>query len=565
MPSTPTSPRPAYAAEVIMTHTIYKDYDPTTGKKIINKFLIIKEIGRGVHGKVKLAENMETGEHIAIKIVDKRSRRRQLVYSLLRGNSQQQVDNENKKSDLYQYRESEQKIQREISILKKCAHPNVVKLREVIDDPASRKIYMALEYIEGGEIEWRDDNDRPVLSIEESRRIFRDIVSGLDYIHYQGIIHRDIKPANILLSEDHVAKISDFGVSYFNELLAGDMEASDESISRMDRDLAETAGTPAFFAPELCCAGDPSLNTSDEDTEERPGKARPRISKAIDVWALGVTLYCFIFGRTPFTAATEFELFDIIPTKPVTFPSYDEIGFDVSDELKDLLLRLLEKNPDERITLDEVKRHPWVTEDLDDPESWRQQADPRRYKPVEITDEDTTIMVRLRKSFQKLSSSLSSLTHGITRRRTKSIAQPTQPQPANTALTSRRISNPPIQGNDFHDPPKPSRPSYSTSILPYPKSSTAEAAPAQAVYVHPSGSMSPRVLPHAKQQLLRPISCLSDDSRNSIQDVIEEPEEEYSQERPGLNRQHSSASSSSGLNITFGRGRTGLTPLTPTK
>ncbi|KAG0165944.1 hypothetical protein DFQ28_008088 [Apophysomyces sp. BC1034] len=393
MPSTPTSPRPTYASEVIMTHTINKDYDPTTGRKIINKFLFIKEIGRGVHGKVKLAENIETGELIAIKIVDKRSRRRQLVYSLLRGNSQQQMSNENKKSDSLQYRESEQKIQREIAILKRCAHPNVVKLREVIDDPSNRKIYMALEYIERGEIEWRDDSDRPVLSIDQSRRIFRNVVSGLDYIHYQGIIHRDIKPANILLSKDYVAKISDFGVSYFNEYLAGDTEASNESISRMDRDLAETAGTPAFFAPELCCAGDPPLNTTDEDAEERSGKTRPRISKAIDVWALGVTLYCFVFGCTPFTAATEFELFDIIPTEPVVFPDPDEVGFDVSDQLKDLLQKLLEKNPEERITLDEVKRHPWVIEDLDNPETWWKEADPQRYKPVEVTDEETTIMV----------------------------------------------------------------------------------------------------------------------------------------------------------------------------
>lgn len=81
------------------------------------------------------------------------------------------------------YSESEQKIRREIAILKKCAHPHVVRLREVIDDPASRKIYLALEYMENGELIWREseDSNTPVLTMEESRSIFRDVVSGLDY------------------------------------------------------------------------------------------------------------------------------------------------------------------------------------------------------------------------------------------------------------------------------------------------------------------------------------------------------------------------------------------------
>ncbi|KAI7867041.1 kinase-like domain-containing protein [Spinellus fusiger] len=310
--------------------------------------MILREIGRGVHGKVKLAQDLYTQHLVAIKIVDKRSRRRQLGYSMLRGH--QQPVWSDKKSDLPQYRENEQKIKREISILKKCAHPNVVQLKEVIDDPQSKKIYMALEYTEEGEIEWRDDKERPILQLPEIRKIFRDVVSGLDYLHYQGIIHRDIKPANLLLTSDYVAKISDFGVSYFNERLAGDLtEHSSESLSLIDRELAETAGTPAFFAPELCCAGD----ISSEATETRPG--RPRITKAIDVWALGVTLYCLVFGQCPFIAATEFELFDIIPTEPLCFPNPAHVGFDIPDSLRDLLSQLLSKTPEDRITLEQVK------------------------------------------------------------------------------------------------------------------------------------------------------------------------------------------------------------------
>lgn len=160
---------------------------------------------------------------------------------------------------------------------------------------------------------------------------------------------------------------------------------------QVDRELAETAGTPAFFAPELCWAGE---NRQDY---------RHKITRAIDVWALGVTLYCFVFGECPFKAATEYELFEIIPTQPLTFPSDEnenENDDNIDDDLKDLLKKLLEKNPQERITLDQVKVHPWVIKDLDRPELWWEEADPRRYKPVQITDEDVTqaytMMVKLK-------------------------------------------------------------------------------------------------------------------------------------------------------------------------
>lgn len=110
----------------------------------------------------------------AIKIIDKKNRKRQMGYSLLRGNN-------NNNMCLLASKENEMKIKREISILKKCRHPNVVQLIEVMDHPESRKLYMALEYNEYGEIEWRDENDRPILTIDEARKIFRDIVNGLDY------------------------------------------------------------------------------------------------------------------------------------------------------------------------------------------------------------------------------------------------------------------------------------------------------------------------------------------------------------------------------------------------
>jgi [calcium/calmodulin-dependent protein kinase] kinase len=106
---------------VTETHHITKDYDHRTGAKTINRYEFIETIGRGVHGKVKLAKDIETGDLVAIKIVNRVTRKRLGRWDPM---------------------EAEQKIRREIAIMKKCTHPNVVALREVMDDPNSKKIYL---------------------------------------------------------------------------------------------------------------------------------------------------------------------------------------------------------------------------------------------------------------------------------------------------------------------------------------------------------------------------------------------------------------------------------------
>lgn len=141
-------------------------------------------------------------------------------------------------------------------------------------------------------------------------------------VHDLGIIHRDIKPANLLLTKDQVVKISDFGTSF-------DAARDDP------KSLMETVGTPAFFAPELC----------------RSSATPP--TRSMDVWSLGVTLYCFVFGVCPFMAPTEYELFELIPTMLLTLPS------SCGAALNDLLHALLTKDPSDRITLKQVQvRHP---------------------------------------------------------------------------------------------------------------------------------------------------------------------------------------------------------------
>lgn len=291
----PPSGSPSRTSTPVLTHTsshtsvketsyVNLDYDPVSGRTTLNTYEVIKELGRGQHGKVKLGRDLTSGEYVAIKVVDRMGKPKLGKYAQLR-------------KDPSDRNVHEEAVKREIAILKKCEHPHIVKLLEVMDDAKSRKIFMVLEYCEGGELEWQKEDGSPSMSMDEARQVFRDVLLGLEYLHFQGIIHRDIKPANLLLCHKQV-KISDFGVSFTS---AGD--TTDEI------ELAKTAGTPAFFAPELC--------------QNNPGKGNC-VTNKIDIWALGVTLYCLLFGKVPFSADSEYELFEVICRDEVTFPDTDK-------------------------------------------------------------------------------------------------------------------------------------------------------------------------------------------------------------------------------------------------
>lgn len=272
--------------------------------------------------------------------------------------------------------------------MKKCCHSNIVQLKEVLDDVNSREIYLVLEYLEGGEVKWQQAGGS-IMSQDAARKICRDVISGLEYLHFQGIIHRDIKPANLLKDKNGTVKISDFGVSY----------ASCISYPNDDIELAKTAGTPAFFAPELCVA---SCTDDDQGNSKPPQK----VTNKIDIWAFGVTLYCLLFGKVPFIAVSQFDLFNVIVNEPLVFP--DEVenveeaentidqpasssmfynphvmpiaeakknpktqtkklvpGDPKLDKAKDLLKHVLEKDPEKRYDIIDIKHHPWMLEGLE--------------------------------------------------------------------------------------------------------------------------------------------------------------------------------------------------------
>ncbi|OJJ47491.1 hypothetical protein ASPZODRAFT_150987 [Penicilliopsis zonata CBS 506.65] len=568
------------------THTAEVDRDLVTGNKLINQYEILEELGRGEHGKVKLGRHVATRQQVAIKIVQRYSKRRRLGKL---GNP-------------------EDKVKKEVAILKKARHPNVVSLLEVIDDPNRQKVYIVLEYVENGEIVWRkkglrevvqmdkrrldrekagiedsplfleesqqyirnaqrmrhqrdrarerrqaqaaatqqqgihawslehggesddelgpelsiartssrsmlspddhhsspshsfvsttsdidrrtsdalaaiegsmygpyvdfsaerrfstasssmgyapsepewisDDDDMshvPCLTINEARNAFRDSVLGLEYLHYQGIIHRDIKPANLLVTANHRVKISDFGVSYLGRPLRDEEEeqVGERDATELDdaRELSKTVGTPAFYAPELCYTGDDFVDTLG---------SIPKITGAIDVWSLGVTLYGMIFGRLPFVSDDEYSMFQTIVKQDVFIPRKrlkpveenpscttsqwprgissssekrmdDELAYEeIDDELFDLLKRLLTKDPVKRITLKEIKHHPWVLYGLPNPRAWIEESDPgyqSKGKKIEVSTEEVTTAVSKVPFIQRVRSNVARLSNYLTGR-----------------------------------------------------------------------------------------------------------------------------------------------------
>ncbi|KAI0367827.1 kinase-like protein [Pilatotrama ljubarskyi] len=438
---------------VVMTHQARTHLRPPTGGRMINQYEFVHRVGKGQHGEVYLArdttmDNMD----VAIKCVSRKSKSDRMSKlrrrNLPRANNTPLVD---------QLGSTEHKIRKEIAIMKKLNHPHVVRLLEVIDDPLNEKIFMVMEYLGGGEIKWRTKSDNPLLRVEQTRRICRDVILGLEYLHYQGIIHRDIKPANLLWTADRrTVKISDFGVSTFSyaQRLAaagkGSLKDDDTDPILMDEsDLSKTAGTPMFLAPEIVCdatvdavASSSALNLHAAPTPRK----KPPITKAIDIWAFGVTLYGLLFGCLPFNAKNEFEIYRVIRSQdwdvPETmgldqlptggrhqrrskWPAEESEGYLVVD----LLERLLEKDARKRITLEQVKRHPWILRNLDNPEEWLRETKLSNYLSLEPTPDETKTamsLVRFRwlPTAQRLTNRLSSFFRNVRPQRSFRRPQP---------------------------------------------------------------------------------------------------------------------------------------------
>ncbi|THU73736.1 hypothetical protein C4D60_Mb04t26010 [Musa balbisiana] len=289
--------------------------EDNSGNKMVNEYIRECKIGSGSYGKVVLYRSIKDGKQYAIKIFHKSHLLKLRV-----------APSETAMTDVF----------REVAIMKMLDHPNIVNLIEVIDDPDTDHFYMVLEYVEG---KWVFEGSGAGNNLGESttRRYLRDIVAGLMYLHSHNVVHGDIKPDNLLVTRNNNVKIGDFSVSQVFELEV----AGHRFLPRLldDNDvLWRSPGTPVFTAPE-CCLG------------------LTYRGKPADTWALGVTLYCMIFGQYPFLGDTLQDTYDKIVNSPLIIP--DEIN----PQLRSLLEGLLCKDPQNRFTLRVVSEHPWVVGD----------------------------------------------------------------------------------------------------------------------------------------------------------------------------------------------------------
>ncbi|XP_035743462.1 probable serine/threonine-protein kinase mkcC isoform X3 [Vespa mandarinia] len=315
--------------------------DNTQGGLQLNQYRLLDNIGQGSYGIVKLAYNEEDDTHYAMKILSKRKLMKKAgIFGRMAPGRKGTAD-------------PLAKVYREIALLKKLDHPNVVKLVEVLDDPDEDNLYLVFELVQKGEV-LQIPTDKP-LDEDTARKNFRDVVMGVEYLHYQRIVHRDIKPSNLLVDSDGRIKIADLGVS-------AELRTSGELLSG-------PAGTPAFAAPET--------TTPDAHYSGTP----------CDVWSMGVTLYSLVTGRVPWDGAGSIiGVHAAIRSEPLKFPENPIL----SKDLKDLIVRMLTKEPTERISLQRLKEHDWLTDTGKDP--LPSEADNCRL-PVTVTDEEVERVV----------------------------------------------------------------------------------------------------------------------------------------------------------------------------
>lgn len=216
-------------------------------------------------------------------------------------------------------------VLREISILRQLRHRNIIQFIEVICFEEEHKVYVVMELAEGGEL-FRYIVDKIVLGEAAARKFFRQLVSAVEYLHGNFVVHRDLKLENILLNkrQDSI-KVADFGLS---------------EVIEPGKLCKKRCGSLQYMAPEII----------DDDC----GYVGP----PSDIWSMGVLLYTMVMGSLPFCECrNERELLAAIASGSYLHKS--DISR-LSDECIDLLIRILNPNPDTRITMDAIREHPWV-------------------------------------------------------------------------------------------------------------------------------------------------------------------------------------------------------------
>nr|XP_036874072.1 serine/threonine-protein kinase STK11 isoform X6 [Manis javanica] len=212
---------------------------------------------------------------------------------------------------------------REIQLLRRLRHKNVIQLVDVLYNEEKQKMYMVMEYCVCGMQEMLDSVPEKRFPVSQAHGYFCQLVDGLEYLHSQGIVHKDIKPGNLLLTTGGTLKISDLGVAEALHPFAED-------------DTCRTSqGSPAFQPPEIANGLDTFSGFK------------------VDIWSAGVTLYNITTGLYPFEGDNIYKLFENIGKGDYTIPG------DCGPPLSDLLKGMLECEPARRFSIQQIRQHSW--------------------------------------------------------------------------------------------------------------------------------------------------------------------------------------------------------------
>ncbi|CAH9123305.1 unnamed protein product [Cuscuta epithymum] len=226
-------------------------------------------------------------------------------------------------------RKIDENVAREIINHRSLRHPNIIRFKEVVLTPTHLAIVM--EYAAGGELFDRICQAGR-FSEDEARYFFQQLISGVNFCHSMQICHRDLKLENTLLDGSRAPrlKICDFGYSKSSVL---------HSIPK------STVGTPAYIAPEV-------LSRKEYD------------GKLADVWSCGVTLYVMLVGAYPFEDTNDPKNFRKTITKIINLQYNIPDYIHISKDCRHLLSRIFVTSPSRRITINEIKNHPWFLKNL---------------------------------------------------------------------------------------------------------------------------------------------------------------------------------------------------------